>query len=162
MPDITFKFCWRQNDPAAIREARIFWQATQMLYPEEIEERATQLCALAYSEGRVVAASTGHLFDFSRLRSRFVYYRTMVAADFRRQRLSARLCVYSRDMLAQWAHENPEEKIKGLFIVPQAEEYRTRLGPPIIRRRDLEIVLVGYTPGGYQMRIVWFPDATVE
>jgi len=25
MPDIDFKFYWRQNDPTAIRDARIFW-----------------------------------------------------------------------------------------------------------------------------------------
>lgn len=162
MSAITFKFCWRKNDSALVRDARMFWQATQTLYPEEIEERSAQLCALAYRDGQVVAASTGHLFDFPRLRSRFVYYRTIVDAGVRRQRLASRLCVFSRDRLAEWARANPEEKIAGLFIVIQAEEFKVRQHVPVAKQLSLDLVLVGYTPSGHQIRIVWFADANVE
>jgi hypothetical protein len=49
-----------------------------------------------------------------------------------------------------------------LFIVIEAEEFRGRQHVPLARQLDLNLVLVGYTPKGYQMRVVWFPDATVE
>jgi hypothetical protein len=130
--------------------------------PEDIEERAGQLCAVAYADGKIAAASTAHIYDFPRLRSRFAYYRTIVSPDFRRQNLASRLCVYSRDRLAEWARANPEEKIKGLFIILQAEEFRHRQHLPIVTKLDLELMLVGYTPSGHQMRVVWFDDATVE
>lgn len=140
----------------------MFWRATRTLYPDEIEERASQFCALAYNDGQVVAASTGHLFDFPRLRSRFVYYRTIVDASVRRQRLASRLCVFSRDRLAEWVREHPEEKAQGLFIVIQADEFKHRQHVPVARQLSLDLVLVGYSPSGHQMRVVWFPDANVE
>jgi hypothetical protein len=130
--------------------------------PEEMDQRASELCALAYADGKVAAVSTVHLFDFARLRSRFFYYRTTVGPDHRRKNLASRLCVYSRDRLAEWSREHPEEKMKGLFIVIQAEEFRHRQHVPIATQLDLKLVLVGYTPNNYQLRIVWFPGATVE
>jgi len=157
-----FRFAWGRHDQKLVDDARQFWREQDVMSPEDIEARAKDLCVLAYSSGRVAAASTVYLYDFPRLRSRFAYYRTLVGADFRRQKLSARLCVFSRDAMKQWARENPEEKLKGLFIIPEAEEYRPHLHEPVIRRHGLEFVLVGYTPGGYQMRVVWFDDATVE
>lgn len=162
MSEITFRNAWHRRDPDLVRDAKEFWRSLDVLAPEQIEERTTQLCALAYSKGQIAAASTVHLFDFPRLRSRFAYYRTMVSPDFRRKNLASRLCVYSRDRLAEWARENPEEKIKGLFIVLEAQEFRHRQHIPIGTQLDLKLILVGYTPSGYQMRVVWFDDATVE
>jgi GNAT superfamily N-acetyltransferase len=162
MPEITFRNAWRKSDAGLVRDAREFWLSLDVLSPEQIDERASELCALAYSEGRIVGASTANVFAFPRLRARFAYYRTMIDPGFRRQRLASRLCVYSRDRLAEWGRENPEEKLKGLFIVLEAEEFRGRQHVPLARQLDLNLVLVGYTPKGYQMRVVWFPDATVE
>lgn len=145
-----------------MRDAREFWLALDALEPQQIDERAKQLCAVAYEGGSLVAVSTVHFFDFPRLRSRFFYYRTTVAPGQRRQRLASRLCVYSRDQLAQWSREHPEEKMKGLFIVIEAEEFRSRQHVPVATQLDLKLILVGYTPTGHQLRVVWFPDATVE
>lgn len=133
MSDITFKFRWKAGDADPVREARMFWQRTQTLYPDEIEERATQLCALAYRDGQVVAASTGHFLDAPRIRSRLIYYRTIVDASVRRQRLASRLCVFSRDRLAERARNNPDEKIQGLFIIIQADELRRRHHAPVAK-----------------------------
>lgn len=162
MSDITFKFCWKKNNPDDIREARLFWERTRALDPEQIEERMNQLCALAYSDGQVAAASTGHFFDFKRLKSRFVYYRTIVDGSMRRQELALRLCVYSRDRLAIWARENPDAQIKGIFIVAQAREFHMARRTPYYTNRGINLAVVGYTPSGHQMRVGWFPDASVE
>jgi len=162
MADIKFRLGWGRQDQQLIADARQFWRDMDVMSPEDIEARVKQLCALAYADGKVAAVSTVHLYDFPRLRSRFAYYRTIVSPDFRKQNLASRLCVYSRDELAQWARENPEEKIKGLFIILEAEEFRHRQHVPIGTQLDLKLVLVGYTPSGYQMRVVWFDDATVE
>jgi len=66
-----------------IRDAREFWRGLDVMSPEDIEERAGQLCALAYADGKVAGALTVHLYDFLRLRSRFAYFRTIVSPDFR-------------------------------------------------------------------------------
>jgi len=163
MAEISFRLAWEKNDPVLQRDAREFWLGLGgAVTPQEIEERVTQLCALAYAGGKVVALSTISLYDYPRLRSRFAYYRTSVAEGFRRQRMAVRLCAYSRDRLQEWARENPEVGLQGLFIVLQAKEFKRDQHVPVARRDDVEFVLVGYTPGGYQLRIVWFDGASVE
>lgn len=162
MAEIAFHFAWGRRDQKLIDDARRFWHAQDVMSEEDIETRAKQLCAVAYVNGKVAGLSTIFPYDYPRLRSRFAYYRTIVSPEFRRQNLASRLCLYSRDRLAQWAAENPEEKLKGLLIVLQAEEFQHRQHAPIIAQLDLKLVLVGYTSEGQQIRIVWFDDATVE
>jgi hypothetical protein len=129
--------------------------------PEDIEARANELCALAYANGKVIAVSTAAPFDFPRLRACFAYYRTVIAPEFRRQQLAVRLCAYSRDLLAAWARENPEVKIKGLYMIFQAEEFHSGRYVPIERRPGIDFVLIAYTPNGDRVRVVWFDDAIV-
>jgi hypothetical protein len=163
MPNIDFRFAWQKPDLAFVRDAKAFWnEIGAIMTPAEIDERVSQLCALAYEGGQVTAISTVHLFDYPRLRSRFFYYRTAVGPNFRRRKLASRLCVYSRDRLAEWSREHPEQKMKGLFIVLQAEEFQSREHAPVIAQLDLRLILVGYTPNGYRMRVEWFSDASVE
>ncbi len=162
MTEISFSFVWRKSDLSIVCDVQEFWRGLDMLGSEEIEQRASEICSVARSAGKVVAVSTAATFDYPRLRARFAYYRTAIAAEFRQQRLAARLCVYSRDKLTEWSRENPEEKLKGLFIILQAEEFRGRQHVPVYTQLGLNLSLVGYTPSGYQMRVEWFPNATVE
>jgi len=164
MSDIEFRAAWRRQDPDLVGDARKFWRTLDVLSPEQIEERAGQLCAVACRGSEIIAASTVHLIDWPRLRARFAYYRTIVSPDVRHKNLASRLCVYSRDLLGHWARENPEERLKGLFIVLEAEEFRhhKHVHLPVGRQLDLDLILVGYTPSGHQIRVVWLKDATVE
>lgn len=120
MPDITFRTAWAKSDSELVRDARSFWLGIGGLSPDQIETRAKELSALAYADRQVAAVSTVHLFDLPRPRARFFYYRTTVAPGFRSQRLASRLCVHSRDRVAEWARANPEAKVMGLFIVIEA------------------------------------------
>lgn len=99
MPDIDFRFAWQKSDPDFIRDARAFWLRLRLLNEEQLDERAAQLCALAYSGGELAAISTVDFFGF--LRGRFFHYRTTVAPEFRRQAIAARLCRYSWMRLAE-------------------------------------------------------------
>ena len=85
----------------------------------------------------------------------------MIAPEFRRRRLAVQLCAYSRDLLAVWARENPEVKVKGLYIVFQAEEFHSEPHVPVEKRDGVDFVLIGYTPDGDRVRVVWFDDAVV-
>ncbi len=124
MAEIKFRTAWRQQDPQLIRDASEFWRGLDVMSPEDIEERTSQLCALAYADGKVVAVSTVHLYDFPRLRSRFAYYRTMSAPDFRQPKPASRLCVYSRDGLRNGRARIRKRKSKGYSSVLEAEEFR--------------------------------------
>lgn len=162
MTEIKFRRGWRRHDPQLIDDARQFWRDMDVMSPEDIEARTKELCALAYVDGKIAAVSTAAPYDFPRLRARFAYYRTLIAPDYRRQRLAVQLCVYSRDVLAAWARENPEMKIKGLFMAFQAEEFHKHPFVPVERRPGIDFILVGYTPTGDRMRVTWFDGVTVE
>ena len=66
-------------------------------------------------DGRFDGSST---YFYPRLRARFAFYRSWSAPEFRRQNLASRLCVYSRDQLAKWSREHPEEKLSGTLHHP--------------------------------------------
>lgn len=164
MPDIGFRFAWRGRDPEVLADARRFWQSLGgVVRSEEAEERERELCAAAYSGGDVIAVSTATITDYPRLGGSFAFYRTAVAPSFRRQSVAAKLCAYSRDKLAQWSRENPEEKVKGLFIAVQSDDlFRERRHLPVISKEGLDFIFVGYGQTGFQIRVVWFAHATVE
>lgn len=164
MSDIAFKFCWQKNDPQAIRDAREFWTSlNSSLGRDSIEDRSAELCAAAYRDGAMVGVSTIMLSSYPRLGGRFAFYRTAVAPGFRRQNVAARLCAFSRDSLAQWSREKPEEKIKGFVISVQSDElFRERRHLPIISTHGLDFVFIGYGDAGKQMRVVWFSDAAID
>lgn len=163
-PEIGFRFAWKARDPEVLAGARQFWRDLGgALTPEEIEERSSELCAVAYSAGEVIGVSTVRMTDYPRLGGRFAFYRTVVAPAFRRQEVAARLCAYSRDRLAQWSLENPEEKVKGLLIAVQSDElFLKRRHLPIISLQGLDFVFAGYGQTGYQIRVIWFAHTTIE
>lgn len=162
MADIEFRFAWGHHDQRLIDDAHRFWREQDVMSPEDIEARVKQLCALAYANGKVVAVSTAHLIDFQRLRSRFAYYRSLVASEFRRQHLATRLGIYSRKMLANWSLENPEEKLMGLYLIFEADEFKDLRHVPVVTHFGMHIIMMGYTPDGQHIRIIWFDHATIE
>lgn len=162
MGDIVFRTAWMKNDPAIAGDAREFWLRLNAMPPQDIDGRLKQLCATAFDGDKMVAVSTVDFSNYAPLRSRFFYYRTTVDPEFRRRGLASRLCIYSRNLLAQWSDEHPEEKMKGLLVILQAPEFRFRDLDAVFRQFDLELTLVGYTQDGYRVRVQWFPQAKVE
>jgi hypothetical protein len=162
MPEITFRTAWRRDDAALIRDAKQFWRGLGLaMSEEEAGERARELCAVAYEGNKLVAVSTAMPYIYPRLRSRFAFYRSMVAPEFRRQNLASRLCVYSRDVLANWSFAHPEEKLMGLLIVFESDQFKGHRNAPIALQLGLQLYLVGYKIDDH-IRVVWFNHATVE
>jgi hypothetical protein len=102
MADVEFRNAWRRNDPGLVRDARAFWQSIGLaITPEDLEKRASELCALAYADGQVAAVSMADPTLFERLRTRLAYYRTVAAPEFRRQHIASRPGLYSYRELAK-------------------------------------------------------------
>jgi len=163
MSDVTFRTAWRKNDPDLIRDAKAFWQRIGLVItPEEMEKRANDLCALAYAGDTVAAVSTAEPTLFHRLRTRLVYYRTVVAEEFRRQHIASRLGLYSYRELGKWSLEHPEEKLMGLLLVFQSHDYKGTRNLPNVSYLGMQVNIVGYTPEGDHIRVLWFDHATLE
>ena len=88
MADITFRAAWRRNDPEIVRDAKACWHRLGvMMSPEEFggERTRSELCGVAYADGKLIAVSSALPYLYPRLRARFAFYRSMVAPEFRRQ-----------------------------------------------------------------------------
>jgi hypothetical protein len=163
MNNVDFRFVWRQDHEGDIASGvRRFWSKLGIVFPPGSPDRLSELCAVASVEGEVVATSTAKIVQNTGLRERFAYYRTLVMPELRRQKLAQRLCAFSRDSLAKWAQENPNEGLKGLLIVFQAREFAELDRSPVAHLPDLEFNFVGYNDDGERMRVIWFGNATLE
>jgi hypothetical protein len=157
--DITFRPAWGLDDPVIIRDAKELWLSLGALWPREVDQRASQLCAAAYVGNTLVGVSTAYLDDLAILKSRFAFFRCVVSPQHRRQWVSYRLAPYSRDVLEKWSLANPDEKVMGMVAVIQGENYKERQHEPVWPRSTLNVV--GYTKLGDQIRVAWFKHASV-
>lgn len=157
--EIVFRAAWRQNDPVLERDAMAFWKQLNLLPSDaSAEDRLKELCAVAYSGETVVGVSTASIHHLSFLRSKLAMYRCAVSPDARSGQVATRITLFSRNVLEQWSLAHPEEKLMGLGAVVQSrllvENQSEAIWP------DTKFVFVGYTPAGYQMRVLWFAHAT--
>lgn len=153
MGEITYVSGWRKRDTKIEKDAVETWHAYNAM-PEGVspEERAREICCLAYDGNTAAGISTIEIKPCRPLRNRlFGYLRVFTLPDYEQQEIAIRLAINCRDTLEAWALEHPGEKLCGMAAVYQSP----KLGPTPVGKSGL--TLIGYTPQGFQHRIVWFP-----
>lgn len=160
-PRIVFRQAWRGDEPKLQEDAKAFWQSLDAL-PKGVnpDYRVRELCAVAYHEDRPIAVSTAAVRPLSILRCDMAFARWLVAPPFRGTEVAWRLAVFTRNILSRWSGNHPEEQVKGMAIIVQGNAYANIRSLPVWPRSDL--MLVGYTARGEQVRAVWFDHAEVE
>lgn len=160
MTAITFKEAWRKFDRNLERDATEFWRASGKRLPANVqpEERARELCAVAYRDERPVGVSTATLEMVPQFRCRMAVYRCSVTIGLRRTPLSWRITEYSQVVLERWSLEHPDEKVMGLYAVMQSRELVTRY-PQVFGVANM--LFAGFTPVGFPIRVCWFKHATI-
>jgi hypothetical protein len=161
MSEIEFRNAWLRQDPDIERDAERFWRANHALPPGvDSRTRLAELCAVAYSDGQLVAVSTAAIRMMDFLRCKLAMFRVLVARDTRLNQVASKLAVYSRDLLEVWAKDNPDQAVMGLGAVIQSRllvEHN-----PYAVYPDTKLAFIGYTQEGYQMRVYWFAHATIS
>jgi hypothetical protein len=146
---------WRRHDPAIESDAIDFWNRLDVLPPGvKPEERAKQLIAAAYKDGRLVAVSTATIEYVDMLRARFAVLRGATDPEYRRSGAQLALAVPSRQILEQWAKAHPEEKLAGGIAFVETSEWGPFARLPVWP--ESELTLIGYMPDGRQIRAAWF------
>ena len=160
MTDYAISWAWRRNDAMFEKDAIDFWRRTKIL-PAGIspEARAKELCAVAYEGETLVGVATTSLEDLPLLRARFAMFRCAVSPEHRRSHLANDLTVFTRPLIEQWSLEHPEERVKGMGLVLEADlgdKGRQPLWP------TTGLNLVGYSAHNKQLRVAWFAHARVD
>ena len=149
------RFVWRQRDSEVERDAIHFWRRLNILPPDVTpEERAKELIAAAYKDGRLVGVTTGVPQRLDFLRAEFVMIRGAVDPDHRRGHAGIELALFLRRQMERWAADHPQERIGGLAAIIESPELIERQRQPHWPQTGFS--LVGYTPDGRQVRVSWF------
>jgi len=154
-PGFDFRPAWRLEDAAIERDAIDFWTRTDVTP----QERARELVAVAYKEGRIVGVITAKLGRLAQVRARLAFLRSAVDLEHRRSHIGLVLYLYVRDLLERWSAEHPEERLAGLgaFIESKELAERSRRGNGPTR-----MGLIGFTPDGRQIRVCWFREFRLD
>ena len=152
---------WRRDDPAIEADAIEFWTRNGLL-PEDVDprERARELIAASYKDGRLAAVATATLGRIDFLRANFAIIRGATAPEFRRSHAQLSLSVPSREALEAWARQHPEERCAGGIVFVDRSEWGDFCRLPVWPESELEVV--GYDQHGRQIRVRWFEDFRYE
>lgn len=152
MAKIRYVTGWRKNDEAMVRDAIELWQAHDIL-PRNVtpEKRAKEICCLAYDGKRLAGISTIDIKPYEPLRNkRFGFLRVFTQPDYEGQEIAVGLAKECRRVLEEWSIANPDEKLAGMAAIYQSP----KLGKYPVGQSGL--TLVGYTPEGHQVVVIWF------
>ena len=159
--DLDLRLAWRRDDRDIERDAIAFWERLAILPPDvKPADRAKELAAAAYQDGRLVGVSTVSLHRYEPLRGRFAFYRCAVEPEQRRTLAATALTAVTRDRIEQWSAEHPEERVLGLAAIIESTELVQRQRYPLWENSRLN--LAGYLADGRQLRVAWFAHARVE
>lgn len=159
--DVDLRAAWRRDDPDIVRDALAFWERLGILPPDlNPEDRARELAAAAYRDGRLIAVSTATVSLYPPLRAKFAFMRSAVDPEARRSLVSTALSVYTRDVIEQWSAEHPEERLFGLAAIIESADLRQRQRDPVWENTRLN--LVGFLGDGRQVRVSWFAHAKYD
>lgn len=160
---LELKNAWRKEDPAFERDAKALW-TRQGVTPQDstVDERAKELCVVAYDGDMMAGLTTVALLDYKPLRQRFAFFRVRVDDSYRRANLMRELNQETLEVMEQWSLDNPDEKVAGLmttyvadFLNAPDRDRAFRL--PVSERMGL--IIVGYTADNQQIRVRWFDHA---
>jgi hypothetical protein len=160
-PDYDIHSAWRRDNRQFESDAIDFWNRLGIL-PSDVspEERAKELAAVAYKDGRMVAVTTIRLAQVKQVRARLGMLRAATDPEHRRGHAAQALSVFTRAILERWAMEHPEEKVAGMGAVIQSEGLRGREKEPVWPTTLL--TLIGWTGKDQQLRVTWFEDARLD
>lgn len=152
---------WRRGDAAIEADAIAFWRRLGILPPYvPPEERARELVAAAYKDGRVVAVSTASLVRLEQVRARLAMLRGAVDPDHRRSHLGFALLLFTRELIERWSMDNPTERVAGLGAIIESPDLIARQKEPFWPMSRFGVV--GYAPDGRQVRVSWFEDFRLD
>ena len=109
-PDLEFRTAWQRQDLNLQETAIDFWSSLGIL-PTQVnaQDRAQELCVVAYADDLVAGVSTAVVAELPQLRNRFAFMRCAVAPGRRGQHIATALTQQSARVLSSWSEANPDK-----------------------------------------------------
>lgn len=153
--DVEIRPAWRCGDARIEKDAIAFWKRLGLLPPDvPPEARAKELVLAAYRKKRLVGVVTAELGVLAQVRARVAMTRGAVDPDERRGHVAFAMMNALPPILEAWAAEHPEERIGGFGGIIESQQLRAAQNLPYWAQ--WRYGLIGFTPGGRQIRLSWF------
>jgi hypothetical protein len=160
-PGFELRPAWRREDRQAEADAIAFWTRLGLLPSHATsEDRARELVAVAYRDGRVAGVVTAEVGILPQVRARLAMVRGAVDPELRRSQIGFALLLAARRILEAWSAEHPDEGLAGIGGIVESRDLMAAQSQPYwpVSRFGL----IGFTPDGRQIRVSWFDHARVE
>ncbi|HKR23933.1 MAG TPA: GNAT family N-acetyltransferase, partial [Allosphingosinicella sp.] len=152
---------WRLGDRRLEQDAIDFWTRLNLLPPgADPEQRAGELAAIAYKDGRVAGVTTIALARMEQVRARLGMMRGAVDPEHRRSGVGLALLFFTRPLIERWSMDHPEERVAGLGAVMQTPDLAAWEAQPYWPKTGFG--LIGFAPDGNQVRVSWFRDFRLD
>lgn len=157
----TLRSVWK-NCPANIQQdVEAFWTAHNLLEAgPTLEARKAEIAVVAYEGDTLVAVSTINIQPFVGKDIKFGFYRSSVHPDLRHQGVARLMIAECETAISAWSQANPEERVLGLATIVENEVIKQTLGHLPVWRNS-QMVLIGYTDKGHEVRMKWFDHAEI-
>jgi hypothetical protein len=149
--NLHFKDVWLKNDAAAQADAINLWRDSNAFLPSaNPNERAKELCVVAYDESKPIAVATAAIRPLSMVREKMAFLRAFVSPDYRSQKVVVPLTYAAHEALSNYARQNPQLRIGGTAAVVTS---KPGIYKPV---GSAEMVLIGYTRNEEPVIVRWF------
>lgn len=148
---VDYRRVWHRQDRSAMNDAIAMWKREGILPADTSpERRAEEMVIAIYAGDEIAGCLTADIQILPRMREKFAFCRSFIAPAWRGKRLTDRLMIDGHEELCRWSKAHPGEKLAGCAAI-----YENRvLGNNPVEPSGL--CLIGYTPQGQQLRVLWF------
>lgn len=153
---------WKQVTPELVEEAVAFWREHKAIGDESVaRQRAQQLVCIARDQtGALCGVGTALLKVIPRLRQPTYYYRQFFAKALRGQRQEVPFFQRCKQVLQAYNAGLKTPESLGLLLEIEnpkiAAAYKRAVEPGV------DVVFIGYSPRGLQLRVSYFDDAILQ
>lgn len=157
--DYSFKVVWRDKSDEVREEALEMWNESGLLSRGEAVDRLEQMAVAVYYGQKLIGISTIYKSYITQLKSHAYVFRCMILPAFRAPGLDTQLIVKTRDFLETSRPDEEDGTCVGMLMIVRNDTIRK------VWRKAIwpgtEMVYIGDTPQGDQMRIYYFKGAEV-
>lgn len=156
---LTFDNVWKRGDADIEAEIIALWKNNQLLPAgSDPVKRAKQVVyTIRNAENRIVGVTTAFPEYAKLLRNHVFMFRCFIEKDYRVPGLLTKITVMTRDFLNELSRTFQPPCIGMMSIVENTRINEHRL--PVYKGG--EMIFIGYTPNGRQMRIYYFDGALI-
>ncbi|MCB0488004.1 MAG: hypothetical protein R2820_03185 [Cyclobacteriaceae bacterium] len=159
---VSFENLWGKHPGELQKEIVTIWkQFSPGMEAEKVNERLSQLAYVVKNEfEQVVGISTAQKVYVKQLRNYLYSVRLLIVPSYRQPGLASKLIVLTRDFFESIHKSDTDERTIGIITLIENKDYSETRREAIWHASQM--VYIGNSGKGFQVRVYYFKDATIN